>query len=140
MIKVVNDLKTADLELAAQIKFTYEDLVHFLGEPTDVVGKDDRRVEWQLYEEGYGEGEEPVRATIYDSDQTMQVGQNFIWYIGGHCSRSFEIVAEYINELRMQGKDFLSKALEGEENKGKTENYQVSMDNNAENGNDGQPN
>ena len=53
----------------------------------------------------------PIVCTIYDSDPTLSVEDNFIWYVDALVSRGFEIVGEYIINERQNGKDFVSKEL-----------------------------
>ena len=108
MIRVVDMIDKEGLKHGANLPMHYEDLVHFFGQPMAVVGQD-RTYEWYLIEER--DGEDNIRAVIYDYDD-----DNFNHRIDCHCDRSFEIVAEYINIQRENGKDYVTEALEGEGN------------------------
>jgi len=108
MIRVVDMIDKEGLKHGANLPMHYEDLVHFFGQPMIVVGQG-RTYEWYLIEER--DGEDNIRAVIYDYND-----DNFNHRIDCHCDRSFEIVAEYINIQRENGKDYITEALEGQGN------------------------
>ena len=119
-IKVVTgtNYNREGIKHASALKFTYEDLVHFFGQPVlydnPAIG---RSVEWALAEfdnkgnpklDGNGN---PIVCFIYDSDLSLPYDMNFIWYIDAWVNRGFEIVAEHIQNQRDSGKEYISKEL-----------------------------
>jgi len=125
-MKVVSEIKVVtgksynrdDIKHASALKFTYDDLVHFFGQPVlydnPVIG---RSVEWALAEfDNKGNPKldsngNPIVCFIYDSDSSIAYDMNFVWYIDAWVNRGFEIVAEYIQNQRDSGKQFVSKEL-----------------------------
>ena len=102
-------------------------MVHFFGEPTKSIGND-RRVEWYLTE--IRDGEDDIRAIIYDSMESNNIEGENMFRVECHCDRSFEIVAEYINQERLNGKGFLTSSINGEDTK--QERYEVKYDDKKE--------
>jgi len=108
MIRVEDMIDKEGLRYGANLPMHYDDLVHFFGKPMTVVGQD-RTYEWYVIEER--KGEESIRAVIYDYND-----DNFNHRIDCHCDRSFEIVAEFIQQEKEKGKDFVTEALQGQGN------------------------
>ena len=119
-IKVVtgNNYNRDKIKHASALKFTFEDLVHFFGQPIIYNNPAiNRRVEWALAEfdnkgnpklDGNGN---PIVSFIYDSDLSIPYDMNFIWYIDAWVNRGFEIVAEHIQNQKDGGKEYISKEL-----------------------------
>ena len=128
-IKVISHTKDmyvdrSHLEHASALKFTYQDLVHFFGPPIIYDGEIGRRVEWMVgeydknlkdnfddYSLALDDNGNTLIATIYDSDQSIPIEENFIWYIDASVNRGFELVGEFIVSERQKGKKFISKEL-----------------------------
>tara|TARA_R100001244_G_scaffold86809_2_gene66210 strand:- start:8420 stop:8824 length:405 start_codon:yes stop_codon:yes gene_type:complete len=133
MIKVVKKINRDKMKYGANLPMHYTDMVHFFGEPITInCDGTDRRVEWYVVEER--DGEDDIRAIIYDSMLNDNVEDEFEFMVECHCDRSFEVVAEFINQERKKGKEFITQALEGQGEK--KEAYEVSIDNQTENAND----
>ncbi len=133
VIKEIDEMLWFSLDHASGLKFTYLDMVHFFGEPrvyedsrfivnhninNEFFSKSyNRRVEWIVAEFNTNgkpkldDNGEPVICTIYDSDASIGVEDNFIWHIDALVSRGFEIVGEHILNQRREGKIFVSKDL-----------------------------
>jgi hypothetical protein len=127
MIKVVSKVERNGLLYGANLPMHYADMVHFFGEPTKSIGNN-RRVEWYLTE--VRDGEDDIRAIIYDSMESDNIEGESMFHVECHCDRSFEIVAEYINQEKLNGKGFLTSSINGEDTK--QERYEVKYDNKEE--------
>tara|TARA_R100000951_G_scaffold115497_2_gene123776 strand:- start:304 stop:747 length:444 start_codon:yes stop_codon:yes gene_type:complete len=96
----------------ADLRCTYEDLIHFFGQPMRIVGSD-RRVEW-----GFREIGSDVGCTIYDDNSGKWTEKNtplenvFEWMVGGHCDRSIEMIGQIFEQEFRSGKTFKSKPIE----------------------------
>lgn len=108
-IVVDNTIGTRGFAKIAELKCTYEDLVHFFGEPMRYVGSD-RRVEW-----GFKEMQTDIAATIYDDRADLKLDEILYWAVGGHCDRSFEIIGQIFVEKKLEGVEFKSTELTDEE-------------------------
>jgi len=102
---VDNNIETADFERVADLSCTYEDLIHFFGEPLRPLGSNNR-VEWR-----FRELESNIGCTIYDFDSDISLEDTFTWDVGGHCNRSLEMVSQIFEQEFRKGKCFKSKPL-----------------------------
>jgi len=108
-ILVDNTIGTRGFEKVAELKCTYEDLIHFFGEPMRYIGSD-RRVEW-----GFKESQTDIGATIYDDNPDLKLDEILDWAVGGHCDRSLEIIGQIFVEKKLDGLEFKSSALTDEQ-------------------------
>ena len=121
-INVDNTIDTSKFDRVANLKCTYVDLINYFGEPKKM-DSPDRRIQW-----GFIEKETGVSATIYDDNSGEFVSKEIefddilIWAVGGITGedgrmkdRAFEIVAQIFVQKSDEGKNFISKPIENDE-------------------------
>ena len=116
-----NTIGTRGYQKIAELVCTYDDLVHFFGEPIRLLNHPDRRVEWGFREETNMGSETGVGATIYDDnsgkwiEKDTPLAEVFNWNVGGSEDRSLEIIGQIFQQEMEKGKKFVSKPMDEDE-------------------------
>jgi hypothetical protein len=114
-VVVDHSIGTRGFVQVADLRCTYEDLIHFFGQPMRHIGSD-RRAEW-----GFREIGSDIGCTIYDDNTGKWTEKNtplenvFEWMVGGTCDRSLEMIGQIFEQEFRNGKTFKSKPLEEKE-------------------------
>ena len=87
-------------ELRSYLPFNYADAVHIFGKPVKVIGQE-HRVYWRFVETQ--KDGTLIYAEVRDDGLNDKVEDTVNFNIIGHCSRSFEVVAEFTESQYIKG-------------------------------------